>query len=806
MARRSKKRRKRPDDYYQAGPFEIARFGNVIVSRWNASADDSKAIHREMAHELPKIKGEIDALVDCIAARVARAPSAELMLRAWWEFAAASALPDKKAEERDAAMQLLEYIQSVIASASPRAGPPEVLKDEDWNLLKADVRTLFKRVSFEYQLSLTAERKQQQKLDMEIEQFRFRAEVFWANVRGERYQAHEKDALLEILEPHSDVLVRLFGIDASTLVSELEKILAKLTYGVHNAFLETESFREETIARIEKLAAESPAATFHELREKVFEDSAFASKRDRVAGEMFGFEMFDVENVTNLPKALLDELTWSPGEDQDFLAPGDFRGWPLRVWPTMKRPFIRLDRRTLCFDMFALFDRFYRVLQRIVLRLEPGYAQTWNDRQKVISETLPLKYFRRLLPGAQVFAPVYYRWKAANGSIEWCETDSLVAYDDHLLVIEVKAGAFTYTSPATDLPAHISSLQGLIRHPASQANRFIDYLDSAAEVSIHDANHTEIGRLRRSDFRHITPCAITLDPMTELAARSNQLKKVGIDLGQRPLWALSIDDLRVYADLIDNPLVFLHFVEQRLSATRSDLLNLDDELDHFGLYLKTNNYSLSAANLAGAERNRVFFTGYRETIDKYYAAVDRRDTAAVPKQRMPKRLAEIIAFLSQSNINGRSEAASFLLDAGGEYREEISAGIDQQLRQHSKLLRTLPLSTHGDMSLTLFVWSPMAPRQAALAIEHTQVVAMASGENTRPLLELEYTADGTLCGVHWQRVTLSGLSSAELRRVQAEAAAFRRRRVSKAEAQGKIGRNDPCPCGSGKKYKRCCHA
>ncbi|MBV8056713.1 MAG: SEC-C domain-containing protein, partial [Deltaproteobacteria bacterium] len=23
---------------------------------------------------------------------------------------------------------------------------------------------------------------------------------------------------------------------------------------------------------------------------------------------------------------------------------------------------------------------------------------------------------------------------------------------------------------------------------------------------------------------------------------------------------------------------------------------------------------------------------------------------------------------------------------------------------------------------------------------------------------------------------------------------------------GKIGRNDPCPCGSGKKYKRCCLA
>jgi preprotein translocase subunit SecA len=27
-----------------------------------------------------------------------------------------------------------------------------------------------------------------------------------------------------------------------------------------------------------------------------------------------------------------------------------------------------------------------------------------------------------------------------------------------------------------------------------------------------------------------------------------------------------------------------------------------------------------------------------------------------------------------------------------------------------------------------------------------------------------------------------------------------------AKADEKIGRNDPCPCGSGKKYKKCCGA
>jgi SEC-C motif-containing protein len=28
--------------------------------------------------------------------------------------------------------------------------------------------------------------------------------------------------------------------------------------------------------------------------------------------------------------------------------------------------------------------------------------------------------------------------------------------------------------------------------------------------------------------------------------------------------------------------------------------------------------------------------------------------------------------------------------------------------------------------------------------------------------------------------------------------------LSRSEKERKIGRNDPCPCGSGKKYKKCC--
>ena|SRR4030088_989803 len=45
---------------------------------------------------------------------------------------------------------------------------------------------------------------------------------------------------------------------------------------------------------------------------------------------------------------------------------------------------------------------------------------------------------------------------------------------------------------------------------------------ASAEVTVADGDHNEIGRLRRSDFRHITICTVTLDAFTSLAARAQQ--------------------------------------------------------------------------------------------------------------------------------------------------------------------------------------------------------------------------------------------------------------------------------------------
>ncbi len=507
---------------------------------------------------------------------------------------------------------------------------------------------------------------------------------------------------------------------------------------------------------------------------------------------------------------MLDELAWSPGEEEDFFEVGDFCGWPLRIWPIMMRPFIRLNNRILCFDVFSLFDNVYRGIQRIIFRLAPDYKQMWVKEQQEISEALPFRYFQRLLPGAQVFRSIYYPSKTSSGPAKWCETDGLLIYEDHLFIFEIKAGSFTYTSPANDFSAHLDSLKSLVQKPVSQGCRFINYLESADEVSIANEAHQEVARLRRSNFRHITICAVTLDTFTEIAARSQHLQKIGLDMSRRLVWVLSIDDIRVYADLFDNPLVFLHFVEQRMSAARSDLVDLNDEMSHIGLYLAENNYSQYATKLADNMRiGMLNLDSYRYTIDEYYRAIAFGAPVPPPKQKMSPRFAEAISFLAKTDFAGRAKLASFLLDINSNnnklFQVDLSDAIDQQLDEHVKLGRAKPISIYGDTeSVTLYCWSPAVPRIRDQAIEGTRVLMTLDKEMNRRLIELEYDDRGMLQNIHGQEVSIVGLSQEILEHLISAAEILRKARVTAAQKKQKIGRNNPCPCASGKKFKLCC--
>jgi len=82
---------------------------------------------------------------------------------------------------------------------------------------------------------------------------------------------------------------------------------------------------------------------------------------------------------------------------------------------------------------------------------------------------------------------------------------------------------------------------------------------------------------------------------------------------------------------------------------------------------------------------------------------------------------------------------------------------------------------------------------------------LAAGEGERILLELIYDPAGNLTDEFFSFLRVDAIPVDELEALKRKADKLRLRRINAAkETRGKIGRNDQCPCGSGKKYKKCC--
>ena len=192
---------------------------------------------------------------------------------------------------------MVDYVQSVIASVKP-GEYAENVSEEDWTKLKVDVETLFQRLTLDYQMCQTAHRRDQDpQLDMRLEEFRFRTETLWLNIRGKRYQLHERQALIDVLAPHSEVLLRLFGLDAIALTGEFDKILTRLTHGLMDIATDMKEMHAKAMARLDELAAKEDGLGFEALMAKVFKDADLAAQRDRFAGAMFGLDHLMLKKI-----------------------------------------------------------------------------------------------------------------------------------------------------------------------------------------------------------------------------------------------------------------------------------------------------------------------------------------------------------------------------------------------------------------------------------------------------------------------------------------------------------------------------
>lgn len=810
--RRQKNTTYKPDEIITAGPFGFARYGSNVVMKNLMSDEQHNEFVKKMSEEFPDICKKIDQQTETIKLIVQKCDPLKLLQCSYFKLFHAALGKTSEADftgEDIIAQRMIDYIQSVIAAVPPST-PKAEFTEEIWNSLCKEVTELYTLINGSYHIARTAhEQTTNPDYEHSIDEFYVKAQLLWTNVRGNRYQIHEIPHFRDLLSPHDSVFTELFDITIEDFLVGIEKIIASLTMGLGDTLKEMELLRQQSLEKAQEIILQGIEETtdISTLLNDVIKANGWHNWRESIGGRFFGYDLFDVGKITGFPEKLLKELSWEPGQDQDFYAPGNYAGWPLRILPINIRPFLCIDGHYYCFDKMSLMDNLYRILQRLIIRLKPNYQSEWNEKQKKVSEDLPFDLLSEILPNSKFYKSVYYRWKTGNTEkIQWCENDGIILFDDHLITIEVKGGAFTYTPPATDFEAYINSVKNLLLAPATQGSRFLDFIESEEEVTIYDENHEPITKLRHDMFRVKIVCCVTLDNFTTFAARAENLGALGVNLTGKYIWAISIDDLRVYIDVFDLPTIFTHFIEVRQRAFNSAAVDVDDELDHLGLYFKYNHYEITAEEFV---KDKVIWHGFREKIDEYYHQMLLSPSKAVrPSQLIPPRVIEIINLINDQLKPGCCMVTTSILDCDNETRENINHSINDVLKQQRLKGRILPLSLFGDVKITIFCHQPGIKELEQEKIrEYSLATMLRAKDETRLSLELYFSENDVLENVNYYYYTPTdvGLNETDkLNKLSEEYAKSRIRSFLSQTGQNKVGRNQLCPCGSGKKYKHCC--
>ena len=406
------------------------------------------------------------------------------------------------------------------------------------------------------------------------------------NVSGKLYPFFEEEYFKSLLIPYTKICKSAFGIDGEEVLNGLLNLSNQLrTFSLFEVIDGREDGEEK--------------------------DFDYSSKI---------INYFNVEDITKWPPDFIEEFALSCGELHDFYQrPIDI---VTKETPIKYKPFFKWSDKFYCFSIDNLMDNFYRSFVKALRRKQPSLSTEINEIQKELSEELPFELLKKILPNATVYKNVFYKAPVgANGKNEWCECDGIILYDDVMIIVEVKAGAISSATPFSDEKGYRESLRDLAEKPYSQSLRLYDEYIKQNKIEIFKKETKKKYRLEKEieEIKFFQACCVTLDDFNEITAQLERTKL--IQSSSLPVWCVSLGDLYVYSEILTSSSHFLNFLYQRSKAAQNPFIKLNDELDHLGMYLEYNDYSISIEELmSDSELNdisEILIESHRDKLNEY---------------------------------------------------------------------------------------------------------------------------------------------------------------------------------------------
>ena len=779
-----------PDDYFNNASIEMARFGTNTILKNNMSMTQRNRSINKLQKKYPKIKKKINRRILSIRKQISKCDPVQLLSFSSDMFLMSNLGVSSEIESSSEDIfisRMTEYIQSIIASTPIKNKVSK--KDPSFRFFRIQKQLvdLHKQIQYFYFCWSACFDKLFPDYTDDLKHMIFESQLLYL-VRGQRYQFLELEYYDRLLSVHNEIFTRTFGISSNEIVEGIKKLQYALSQGKIDAISNLGELMDSYFE-----SGETDVAKFNDMYPDAGID--FAEK-------FLGTRLRNVITITGWPEKFVKMLSWEPNECKDFFGEKEFSGWPIIDLPIQKRPFIKIGDQYYCFDYYSFIDNFYRALQKAVSREIPNYR--WSDLQKEASEKMVADVFSQILPGCSVLRDNYY---PINKSLKHlAENDLLIQYGNVLFIVEVKAGSFVYTAPLTDFNNHIISYQNLIEKADKQCKNTYDYLIYSDEAIIYNQDTSIKTKINMCEIKDIFTISVTIDNINDFAARAEKLKF--LELKSKAI-CISIDDLMVYREFFDSPLVFLHFLQQRRQATQERKLALNDELDHLGMYIKHNMYCLQLQDYPDDAHIR--FHGYREELDNYFCKLYHPQLCPPkPSLKMPSLFLEIINHLDNSDFDDKIQAANYLLNFSTDAREQLCKSVEYALQRQSQVNHMISFGTAGngeyDLRYTSFVEQFGVPAfSEEYKRKYTLSTLLWNDDPNRIMLDFTFDNNGSFVSFKYTQYTIADIKQTEREKLWTMGKERATLRLSTYLKQYKqINPSDTCPCGSGKEYGECC--
>lgn len=780
---------KKPDDYFNNGIIEMTRLGTQTVMKNNMNEEQHKKIIK-LKRKYPTIKKRICSLIKSLRKNISKCDPVSLLSFSSDMFLTNNLIFSSEfqlSQEFISVSRMTEYIQSVFVSTPLKYKEKNKDPSARFFRIQKDFEKLYALIYEFYMCWAACAEDFYPTYDDNIRKVIIESQFLYT-VRGQRYQIFEIEYYERLLKVHDKIFLKLFNISSKEIIDGVKKLQYALSQGKISAFNELRNLMDEFIT--------SEETDIEKFREKHIDIG------ESFVENIFGTKLRNVIQITNWSESFVDILSFKLNEYSKFFEDNEFAGWPIIDLPIQKRPFINIDNNYYCFDYYSFVDNFYRAIQKAVSRKEPSYK--WADMQKEASENMVADVFSQILPGSVLYRDNYY---PKNKSIKnLSENDIIIKYEAVLLIVEVKAGSFVFTPPITDFENHIRSYKSLIEKADHQCKNIYDYLISNNIAKIYYQDGTEKAQIDMSKINDIYMISVTIDNINDFAARAEKLNFLKLKCNAI---SISIDDLMVYREYFDSPLVFLHFLKQRRQATQEEKLALNDELDHLGMYIKHNMYCMQLSN--SPENAKMVFLGYREDLDKYFSKLYHPQLKPVkPPLDIPEMFLQFLDYLLKSDIENKVEISNYLLDFSSDTKKDLCDNIKYTLKRQKATRNMLAFGTSGcdefSVRYTAFVEQPkINVLTNSYKRDYVLSTLLWNDENDRVMFDFIFDNKNRFKKLKFKRYSIKDIEEEERNRLyqQGKMRSLTRLKIY-IEQYGKIEPHQFCPCGSGKIYSQCC--